>query len=81
MYSSRLPRPRSEFGDVVATSQSLEVEDAQAFEDSVAAIRRHMDDGTSDELLFEVRRGRRRWERKRRGGGDGRTHFLLALVI
>lgn len=39
------------------TSQSLEVEDAQAFDDSVAAIRRHLDDGASDELLFEVNMG------------------------
>ncbi|CAN0161906.1 unnamed protein product, partial [Ectocarpus sp. 12 AP-2014] len=31
-----------EFGDVVATSGSLEVEDAVAFDDSVAAIRRHL---------------------------------------
>lgn len=42
-----------EFGDVVATSQSLEVEDAVAFDDSVAAIRRHMQDGTSNEIMFE----------------------------
>ncbi|CAM9775328.1 unnamed protein product [Pylaiella littoralis] len=42
-----------EFGDVVATSQSLEVEDAVAFDDSVAAIRRHMEDGTSNEIIFE----------------------------
>lgn len=44
----------SEFGDLVATSQSLEVEDAVAFADSVAAIRRHMEDGTSNENVFEV---------------------------
>lgn len=44
----------SEFGDVVATSESLEVEDAVAFDDSVAAIRRHLDDGTSNETIFEV---------------------------
>ncbi|CAM9782803.1 unnamed protein product [Ectocarpus fasciculatus] len=42
-----------EFGDVVATSGSLEVEDAVAFDDSVAAIRRHLDDGTSNENVFE----------------------------
>ncbi|CAM9260260.1 unnamed protein product [Ectocarpus sp. 4 AP-2014] len=42
-----------EFGDVVATSGSLEVEDAVAFDDSVAAIRRHLDDGTSNENIFE----------------------------
>ncbi|CAM9584602.1 unnamed protein product [Scytosiphon promiscuus] len=42
-----------EFGDVIATSQSLEVEDAVAFDDSVAAIRRHLDDGTSNENVFE----------------------------
>lgn len=47
-------RCNSDSGDVVATSQSLEVEDAVAFEDSVAAIRRHLDDGTSDENVFEV---------------------------
>lgn len=39
---------------MVATSQSLEVEDAVAFDDSVAAIRRHLDDGASDENVFEV---------------------------
>ncbi|CAN0575066.1 unnamed protein product, partial [Ectocarpus sp. 12 AP-2014] len=39
--------------DVVATSGSLEVEDAVAFDDSVAAIRRHLDDGTSNENIFE----------------------------
>lgn len=44
----------SEFGDVVATSESLEVEDAVAFDDSVAAIRRHLEDGTSNETIFEV---------------------------
>ncbi|CBN75025.1 conserved unknown protein [Ectocarpus siliculosus] len=43
----------NEFGDVVATSGSLEVEDAVAFDDSVAAIRRHLDDGTSNENIFE----------------------------
>lgn len=42
-----------EFGDVVATSQSLEVEDAVAFADSVTAIRRHMEDGSSNEHIFE----------------------------
>ncbi|CAM9876768.1 unnamed protein product [Ascophyllum nodosum] len=42
-----------EFGDVVATSQSLEVEDAVAFADSVTAIRRHMQDGSSDDHIFE----------------------------
>eukprot|EP00903_Cladosiphon_okamuranus_P011640 g10948.t1 len=42
-----------EFGDVVATSESLEVEDAVAFDDSVAAIRRHLEDGTSNETIFE----------------------------
>lgn len=39
---------------MVATSGSLEVEDAVAFDDSVAAIRRHLDDGTSNENVFEV---------------------------
>ena len=52
----------SEFGDVVATSQSLAVEDAVAFDDSVAAIRRHMEDGTSNENLFEVCRVALGWE-------------------
>lgn len=46
---------RSESGDVVATSENLEVEDAIAFTDSVAAIRRHLLDGSSDEIIFEVR--------------------------
>ena len=49
-----LPLCFSEFGDVVATSESLEVEDAVAFDDSVAAIRRHLEDGTSNENVFEV---------------------------
>lgn len=49
-----LMRCDSEFGDIVATSESLEVEDAVAFNDSVAAIRRHMDDGSSNENVFEV---------------------------
>lgn len=44
----------SEFGEVVPTSQSLDVEDAVAFADSVAAIRRHMEDGSSVENIFEV---------------------------
>lgn len=46
----------SEFGDVVATSQNLDVEDAVAFDDSVAAIRRHMQDGTSNENILEASR-------------------------
>lgn len=49
----------SEFGDVVATSESLEVEDAVAFDDSVAAIRRHLEDGTSNETIFEVSQSNR----------------------
>lgn len=39
---------------MVPTSQSLEVEDAVAFADSVTAIRRHMEDGSSIENIFEV---------------------------
>lgn len=45
---------RSESGELVATSQNLEVEDAVAFADSVAAIRRHMEDGASDDIVLEV---------------------------
>lgn len=54
LFSSLSSLLFSEFGDVVATSGSLEVEDAVAFDDSVAAIRRHLDDGASNETVFEV---------------------------
>ncbi|CAM9394350.1 unnamed protein product [Choristocarpus tenellus] len=43
----------SNFGEEVATMDNLEVDDAVAFDNSVAAIRRHLADGAPDEMILE----------------------------